>query len=560
MSALRTLLTVAALFALFATLPPALAKWGADINAGAGPKLIGSVAPGLVEIVNAADEDARSTLIGKLAAERGTSAIEALKRFRNPELKSLFLSLAKSEDWTVRHRALYSLEYFGGADALDAALENVAHEQVRLRERAVIACIKLWDGRDTPPAIEARMATEDDFHVRRCLDALQQRIAGKLYVERVYVEHVHKRDDGLAFTPFLSGMNHAAKVAPGYRKKANARQGGGTAAKLPPAARWVRPLLGYGDEVVKGTSLQPFANLRQNGTVYHVGHDVGASLDGAGYYAPAEGIVKLVHSGSDMGTLLVVEHHLGGKALVNGVYMHGGDTVFVKAGDRVSCGQLLGTMGMSYSIENGGHYAHLHYGMYPGPFSMTHNYGYKPVKAGLADWYDPDPFVAGWIARTQPIVPDLPPAPETLADAWRHFRAGAYGPALAALESAGEGADSAYGQRMKAALVAAPAQALARVDRLRADGYPQDALRRLAVFVAAVKGLSDAEAVSQRHAAWKKDKAFQTEVKAEKAFVSSRKRAQKAKDPKKARAIWDKFLKKYGDLPVAARAKSARDR
>ena len=69
-------------------------------------------------------------------------------------------------------------------------------------------------------------------------------------------------------------------------------------------------------------------------------HDVGASLDGAGYYAPADGVVKLVHSGSDMGTLIVVQHHLGNKATVNGVYMHGGDTVFVKAGERVTCGSV----------------------------------------------------------------------------------------------------------------------------------------------------------------------------------------------------------------------------
>ena len=47
--------------------------------------------------------------------------------------------------------------------------------------------------------------------------------------------------------------------------------------------------------------------------------------------------------------------------------------------------------------------------MYPGPFSMTHNYGYKPVASGLRDWYDPRRFLAHWIQRTKPLMPSLRP-------------------------------------------------------------------------------------------------------------------------------------------------------
>src|SRR5205085_834153 len=95
------------------------------------------------------------------------------------------------------------------------------------------------------------------------------------------------------------------------------------------------PLLQWDEEEVQGTSLQPFANLRQNGTVHHTGKDVGACLDGAGFYAAADGVVKFVESGGDMGTLIVLQHSPDGASLVNAVYMHGGDAVFVKAGERV---------------------------------------------------------------------------------------------------------------------------------------------------------------------------------------------------------------------------------
>lgn len=533
---------------------PAHARWGADINAGAGPKLIEDVAPILLRILKA-PEAARPALVEDAAKKYGLDAIEAIKRFRNPELESLFLALARHEDWTVRHRALYALEYYGGAAALDAALANLDHEQPRLRERAAIACIKLWDGRRRPDPVRVRLAEEDDFHVRRCLDALERRIDDKLESSRVSSEHLVTRPDGLVLTPFLSGMNTAAKVAPDFKAKVASRQRGGSASKLPPADRWVRPLLGYGDEVVSGTSLQPFANLRQNGKVYHTGHDVGASMDGAGYYAPADGIVKLIHTGSDMGTLIVVEHPVVENAVVNSVYMHGGDTVFVEAGQRVLCGQLLGTMGMSYSIENGGHYAHLHYGMYPGPFSMTHNYGYKSVQAGLADWYDPDAFLAAWTARTQPIVPDLPPAPPALAKARGLLMKGLYGRAYGAAQKV-TAASGIYGKRMIAALEAAPAEALARVERMRADGFPALALRKLGVFAAALTGIPGTEALTERYTTWKKDSTLRAELTAEKVFLATLRRARKAKDPAKTQARWQKLLDRYGDTPVAARIRA----
>jgi murein DD-endopeptidase MepM/ murein hydrolase activator NlpD len=71
----------------------------------------------------------------------------------------------------------------------------------------------------------------------------------------------------------------------------------------------------------------------------------------------------------------------------------------VKAGDRVAAGQLLGSMGLGFSFENGGHFAHLHFGVYPGPFQPRHNYGYKPASEGLSDWIDPAAFLAARNSR-----------------------------------------------------------------------------------------------------------------------------------------------------------------
>ncbi len=91
------------------------AGWGKDINAGAGPELVESVRADLVAIVKAS-EAKRVPLIEAFAeSPKASAAIEAVKRFRNPELRGLFLALSASEDWKLRHRALTALDQYPGA-------------------------------------------------------------------------------------------------------------------------------------------------------------------------------------------------------------------------------------------------------------------------------------------------------------------------------------------------------------------------------------------------------------------------------------------------------------
>jgi len=381
--------------------------WGAEQDAASAAKLIAAVRPKLAAIV-AAKPAERAALAEALAKQDGLAAIEALKRFRNPELVEVARALLRHDDWRVQHRGLLLAEKLKDAGALPLAWELLAHAEPRLRERAAIACLMLWErkaaatvaGGKAKEALTARIAAESEFTVKQALLALERRIAGKLAPRAVAEEHLVKQDDGLLLVPFLDGMDKLAAVAPGVKLTPSGSPGGSSAEKLPVAASWNGPLLLWGNEVVPGLGLQPFANPRQDGTVFHTGQDVGGCIDGAGYYACADGIVRFVHAGSDMGTLIVVEHHRSKKELVNVVYMHGGTDVFVAVGDKVAAGQLLGTMGIGYSIENGGHFAHLHLGLYPGPFSVTHNYGYKPAAQGLDDWLDPAKALAEWIEES----------------------------------------------------------------------------------------------------------------------------------------------------------------
>jgi murein DD-endopeptidase MepM/ murein hydrolase activator NlpD len=382
-------------------------------------------------------------------------------------------------------------------------------------------------------------------------------------MDQVYEEVTVTDPDGLVMTPFISGMAQLKQAAPGVNLKKVSNQGGRSAAKLPAATRWVGPLLGFMDEECSGVGLQPFANLRSNDTVYHTGLDVGACLDGAGYYAIADGVVRFVYSGSDMGTLIVTQHHVGGGETVNAIYMHGGPLVFVKAGEQISCGQLLGTMGLSFSAENGGHFGHLHFGLYPGDFSATHNFGYRAVSAGLADWHDPAAWLPPRVERSAPVLPPLSITAPDLERAVQLARSGEYGKAWKAADRLSDGEDAEAAGQLLEALEEVVPKLLARAASIRDAGYPTDALDFLGRQGKACKGLPDGKQLSETAREWKKDRAFKAAIKGEGEIL--RVAAQQAAVEKKGGVeavlkLWQDLLQRHDGTILAPRIKEVIDR
>lgn len=393
---------------------PVAQAWGSDVNRGAGPKLIDGVDGELKSFLrlNAA---ARAKKAPELAGKRAMAAIEGWKRFRNPELVELARACLDHDDWHVVHRALTWLVALDDRTALRRALLLHDHAQPLLRERALLATLDLWDeelarevlGHAPLPVMDARRARERDPWLHAVYDALVARIDGTRPPRRLAAEVRETRKDGLVWTPFLSGASQVATlpvdapIVPTWvESELSAADGAPTT-----AVAW--PLLQYAQEEVANLSLQPFGKPRREGALFHTGVDVGACRDGSGLYALADGVVRLVDSGGTAGTRFVLEFRRAGAeggdaALVNAVYMHGSARVFVAAGERVVCGQLLGTMGDSFSFENGGHFAHLHLGLYPGRYRSGHNHGYQPAEMGLDDWLDPSAVLPEWCGAAPP--------------------------------------------------------------------------------------------------------------------------------------------------------------
>ncbi len=502
---------------------PVVAGWGDDIERGASDELVDWIAPDLAAIARASSER-RAALINQFVATKAVDAIEAVKRFREPALRPLFHALLSHSDWHVVHRALTAIERLDDGSALPRAFELLRHPEARLREKAAISCLTLW-GRPGAVAAESastlvatRLAEETDAHVRACLELLARRVAGASVVERLAEEVRVVGPEGLDWTPFLRKMESAHDVAPGVRAKPVERLGTVSAASLPVATRWTSPLLGYGRETVPvGRGLQPFGFLRNGGSTVHTGRDVGAFLDGAGIFACAAGVVRLVYTGSDMGTLFVLEHRVSEDQLGTVIYMHGAGVAFVRAGDRVEAGQLLGSLGLGFSFENGGHFSHLHLGMARGPFDQSHCHGYEPVGRGLEGWDDPAVVLADRIDRSRAPLDEIEEIPIGLAGVAASIRAGQYAAALrevvATLATCALDAQlRADATRIRVAIEAVGHSIVTRARARRAKGDPVGARALLTKDAGFLVELPGGDEPAQLAATWDADPGFRAEV------------------------------------------------
>ena len=109
---------------------------------------------------------------------------------------------------------------------------------------------------------------------------------------------------------------------------------------------------------------------------YHVGDDVAWHQDYETVVAIGDGVVRRVEMGrKSWGGWVVIEH----KDLKGGrfcsLYGHLGALIRVKVGDEVGKGQKIGSVGMSYSQENGGFLAHLHFGIHNSAYLVPDRVG-----------------------------------------------------------------------------------------------------------------------------------------------------------------------------------------
>lgn len=290
--------------------------------------------------------------IGREIAQRfgRDQRIENLIRYREPAMAHVFAPLLADDRWSIRARALYGLKMTGGPGAVEAALGALRDPDFRVREQAA-GCLGHIAG-ELPEGFDELLAAEKDPWVAASLEAARKTIlAGRPY--RPWEES-------------LEGPAGARRVAWAWTVQGSPSFTRYDARTLesPEATGWDWPISWY-----EGGLFVPFPRASFGGSAGHAGEDMAWFREGAGVYAVADGLVRLVQgAGGNWGFLVVLEHREPDGSYVSSVYGHLAFDILVAPGETVRRGRKLGTVGLSCSVENGGYGAHLHFGLAANPF------------------------------------------------------------------------------------------------------------------------------------------------------------------------------------------------
>ncbi|MHC4470386.1 MAG: peptidoglycan DD-metalloendopeptidase family protein [Planctomycetota bacterium] len=376
------------------------------------------VEPLVVAHGKAKDDAARRAAADRIVSEVGVKGIEVLVRYREGHLVPVFARLAEAEEWYVRRLAIFGLQRNLALSELDRVVARLADENVLVREiAATTISILHFAGKKTKALVprEERAALKG-LGKRRKADraALEAALGGETnpYVASsitAAIEVLGKRpllviheEPALGERP--ARMVPRTGVAEATRLAGKGFTGSGSG-RLRPTSAWGYPTLLYPREVMNVTSDRPLVPLPEKGNALHFGHDCAWFLEGSSLYAIAGGVVRLVKSTKQWGGLIVVEHMTKKKEKVCALNGHCGMWVFVKPGETVMKGQLLGQIGLSFSPENGGHGAHDHLGMFEGSFSEGRCYGRGGAGRSTEGWLVPADFLTPRVAGEK-LAPD----------------------------------------------------------------------------------------------------------------------------------------------------------
>jgi hypothetical protein len=370
--------------------------------------MVARVDPVVRELAEAPDAERRA-VEDRLVSELGQPAIEVLVRYREPHLIPALGRLTEHEDWAVRRLAILGLQRNVGLSELDRIVARLGDGYPLVREIAA-STIAILHGagrkhRELVPRDRREMAAAKDLGRRRKADLAALRTAREKEENPYVVETLTAAIETFGRRPLLLvHVEPAVGDAPvrrvprtegaevnAYASASRFDQSGG--GRLRKTSGWAYPLQVYPREIMTIGSDRPLVPLPSKRDSLHFGHDCGWFLEGASIHAVADGVVRWVRSGGDWGVLVVVEYLTEEGEKVVGLNGHCGMWVFAKPGESVRKGQMIATMGLSFSPENGGHGAHDHFGMYEGAFEAGHCYGRSAAGRSTESWLVPPEFL-----------------------------------------------------------------------------------------------------------------------------------------------------------------------
>lgn len=123
----------------------------------------------------------------------------------------------------------------------------------------------------------------------------------------------------------------------------------------------IKPTIAF-DYNLPNTPGKPNFMYTTDNEYFHVGEDISWDWQGLPAHAIADSRVKYISYDSSWGIFVVFETVFRNKPFTY-YYGHLKNELYIKVGDVVKAGQVIGFIGEATSIENGGYRAHIHLGI-----------------------------------------------------------------------------------------------------------------------------------------------------------------------------------------------------
>ncbi len=300
-----------------------------------------------------------------------------LPRYESSQLRPATLKLAFSSEKKVRRAATAALTYQGaGTEASRKKIvELIAHSDPVVRELA--AEFLTWrGGKAELPALKAAAGKEKDkfawASMQAAVVAVERRKGAKPTVnpapesfEPIWKYGGTSPEPGFRTAREARLKELAKRLAIPLAPEVAEFEG---ASKAPRATELTAPVRDYLDASRSSFGKYVGKGAKAFAGSHHVGDDVAWFRDGQAVVAIGNGVVRRAGCTHSWGYIIIVEHAAADGSRFCSLYAHLGPFVHVKAGDIVKKGQKIGVVGRSHTWENGGYWAHLHFGIHKGSY------------------------------------------------------------------------------------------------------------------------------------------------------------------------------------------------
>lgn len=276
---------------------------------------------------------------------------ENLIRYREPVCGGILLYLLGSKDFYTRYKALYGLRRVPGVSP-GVFLPFLSSTNELIRDMAVSSLAETGTGAHAAE-LEKHLEREKSPYVRAALKDAIEKIRKKR--QRIFPDFT---EGVLTNQPVQDMVYRSGAPLPHYEERFSR-------IFLPeketaPALSFVPPVIAYEEDLwIKGKRV----SFGAGGSIKHAGDDCAWFREGSSVFAVADGVIRLVHHSPDWGFLIVIEHRLPGAGFLCSVYGHLSAEITCRPGEEVKKGDKIGNIGLSYSVENGGYGAHLHFAL-----------------------------------------------------------------------------------------------------------------------------------------------------------------------------------------------------